>query len=948
MHWNMESPLAVMPVLVGPLQVLLALLPAVLVAFGGALLALFKPSGMRKIVGFLWHQKIFSICLLLLGLAIWQGYPRKLWSGLRNALGLRAAPVTESARAGEWPTSRGGPHRTGYAGGDEPTAAGSHWAWNDHKTVFSSPTVAGDRVYFTTVTGIGPFTPTGQGAVVCVDVASGREQWRYEGDDGDLRGTFSSPAVGEGRIVVGEGLHQTSDARVTCLDLSGRKIWDYRTASHVESTPCIHAGRVYVACAGDGFYCFDLAPDAEGKPNVIWHLTGDRYADCESSPVTDGQTVWFGLGEEGNAVVAVNAADGSERWCVTTPFPVFAAPTFVQDDEREGHGRIFIGMGNGNFMFSADELRAARVESMRDEGKSADEIAADEKALATAGAVWCLDAATGNIEWRHDLPDTVLDSIAYQPPSGSGPGRLFFGSRDGFAYSLGADGTPFAKWNAGSPILASPALGRQHVYFATKTGRLFALKTDTLQPVWDMTVQQTGTLTSSPAIADGRLFIGTEDQGLRCVGTNEPPMPPVVAVAERGGPVDDVALPDEAEVAWTTHRLPDEQLDRQAEQDAKITNVWYAGISRGATSLPIVLGDSLYCFESVTYQDTGVQDLVRIELPRGREDVPRLVWRVKHVMHDAIAAADDTIVVQQSGWNRGRSPLTAFDAATGEVRWQRDSGDSRSKALRNDYELKKPPLSVDDVDERRARFGLDAERVWFWDGPQGLSCISLQEGKLVWTVKELAGNDLTGGPVVVGDVLLVCVGNQLHALDASTSARLWRTSLSTLSARSPLVCGSTVVMLAIDGSLSGLDIRDGSALWRFAPETSAAKTPTLPIQLGDCGSGRCAVSYGDRIILLNALSGDVLFERKRSGSVSASLQWTSLRRGDDLLLIEGTRLAWWRPGEDETRTFFELTGESEIPPWSRDAFYRPTVSFDGQALVTVRGRGIVCLRGVMP
>ena len=43
-----EASVAVVPILVGPLQVLLALLPAIVAAIGGLLLALLKPATAKK------------------------------------------------------------------------------------------------------------------------------------------------------------------------------------------------------------------------------------------------------------------------------------------------------------------------------------------------------------------------------------------------------------------------------------------------------------------------------------------------------------------------------------------------------------------------------------------------------------------------------------------------------------------------------------------------------------------------------------------------------------------------------------------------------------------------------------------------------------------------------------------------------------------------------------
>jgi hypothetical protein len=51
-------PLAVVPVLIGPLQVLMAILPWLLLSLGGLLVGMFRPRALWAGVKFLWRQKL--------------------------------------------------------------------------------------------------------------------------------------------------------------------------------------------------------------------------------------------------------------------------------------------------------------------------------------------------------------------------------------------------------------------------------------------------------------------------------------------------------------------------------------------------------------------------------------------------------------------------------------------------------------------------------------------------------------------------------------------------------------------------------------------------------------------------------------------------------------------------------------------------------------------------
>ena len=58
MNALLDPKFAVIPILVGPLQVLMAMLPAILLGIGSALLALFKPATFKLAIKLLWRVKV--------------------------------------------------------------------------------------------------------------------------------------------------------------------------------------------------------------------------------------------------------------------------------------------------------------------------------------------------------------------------------------------------------------------------------------------------------------------------------------------------------------------------------------------------------------------------------------------------------------------------------------------------------------------------------------------------------------------------------------------------------------------------------------------------------------------------------------------------------------------------------------------------------------------------
>ena len=155
------SPLAVVPVLIGPLQALLVMLPVIFAAIGTAMLSLFKPSTMKALGQFFWTQKIGVLTfLLVIGMGIYA-------MGFINF----GPPASPRVAGGDWIAFRGGPQRLGVVlGDDEPTRPARVWSYDKPATFYASPTVVGNRVYITSADK-GVFSDSGQ--ILCLDADNG-------------------------------------------------------------------------------------------------------------------------------------------------------------------------------------------------------------------------------------------------------------------------------------------------------------------------------------------------------------------------------------------------------------------------------------------------------------------------------------------------------------------------------------------------------------------------------------------------------------------------------------------------------------------------------------------------------------------------------------------------------------------------------------------------------
>ncbi len=762
---DMLLPQAVVPVLVGPLQVLLTILPGLLLAALGGLAALFKPSAMKKGLQLLWRLKFTLVPVAAAVVGFIYLLPVVL-PGDRAAAG-------ERVEGRDWPMFRAGPARRGAPeNAESPVQGGVQWTFDHVPTFYSSPTVVGNRVY---VTSADKGVYRDSGSIYCLDADTGAIVWVTRPDG--YRATFSSPAVSGNRLVVGEGLHFTQNARVVCVDISpeagGRILWEYRTASHVESSPCISDGRAYIGAGDDGYYCFELEPDAEGNAQVVWHLPGEEYPDAETPPVVADGKVFVGLGVGGNAVCCLDAETGDELWRVETPYPVMSPPTVA-------NGRVFVGMGNGNFIQTAEQVLQAELRKLKDEGAGPDRIAEARNRLQPAGEVWAINVENPQDRWTVSVPRTVLGAVA------ASDGKLYFGSRDGHLHCITQDGQEVGKWNAHEPIVASPACTDRCVYFVTASGRLYALDRETLQPVWDVQLGAGGRFLSSPAVARGHVYVGTEKDGLLCVGKpqteeDRPVWAGPLGGPGRGGALTPELLPERGSYLWS---YP--EAEGGSAPSLQITAP--AAAIGGKLYVPFAGGDrkGLACLQDTEEGRAIARELWFHETSNGVTISPAATE--EHVFGVDGAPGDE---------NRA---LFCLDPADGAELWSSPVAPGATGHF----------LLVDDG-------------IYIQNSPGTLTFLNLT-GEAQWQADV---GTLSGTPDRTGAILLAATTSEpaLMAVDAVSGRELWRADLGAAPTTGPVIRGKTVFV----GTKTGIRARsllDGNDLWS-GPEEQVSSAITV-------------------------------------------------------------------------------------------------------------------------
>lgn len=256
------------------------------------------------------------------------------------------------------------------------------------------------------------------------------------------------------------------------------------------------------------------------KPHVrVLFAAGGRVTG--SSAVVDG-ILYFGSYD--NQVYAVDAVTGSPVW--EEPFETLSE---IASSPTVHGGKVYIGSRDGH-LYAIDQ--ATGEERWRQSLGAESQVNSSPAVVdgvvyvgSTDGNLYAVDAGTGELSWRR--PFKTLGGMVYSSPTVV-DGLVYVGSgnfgANGYLQAVdAATGTEQWTFEVAGMVVSSPAVVDRVVYigsygFANNDGRLYAVDAATGEPRWPQpfVTHRTGPhgralVYSSPAVADGRVYVGSFD-----------------------------------------------------------------------------------------------------------------------------------------------------------------------------------------------------------------------------------------------------------------------------------------------------------------------------------------------------------------------------------------------------------------------------------------------------
>ncbi|HSE16810.1 MAG TPA: PQQ-binding-like beta-propeller repeat protein [Pyrinomonadaceae bacterium] len=306
----------------------------------------------------------------------------------------------------------------------------------------------------------------------------------------------SSAAIVGSTVFVG-----SQKGELVALSLeNGSVYWKFSTGNPIgESSPAYGNGVVYIGDLGGWLNALNAS---DGRKLWAFKTNGE----IKSSPVVVGDQVLIGSYDE--TLYALSARTGTVRWRFKTNGPVHSTPSIADGmafiagcDElfraiRLADGKEVFNVSSGAYTGASPALR----------GGAAFYGTFDNEVLS-------VNLGQKQIAWRYEHPQR---KFPFYSSAAVTRDRVVVGGRDKMVHGLTLAGKMVWTFTTRARVESSPAIADGRVFVGSNDGRFYVLSLSNGAQLWEFNAG--APLSASPAIANGRIVIGSQDGRLYCFG----------------------------------------------------------------------------------------------------------------------------------------------------------------------------------------------------------------------------------------------------------------------------------------------------------------------------------------------------------------------------------------------------------------------------------------------
>jgi len=300
------------------------------------------------------------------------------------------------------------------------------------------------------------------GHLYALDVNTGNEVWKYKGP-GPLMFP-GNPTIADGKIYATTGqaasyTKEHTESEFACLDAyTGTLIWKLSMEAFApRESVAVAYGKLYLI-PGDVTTAVDsISGDEYETKNQVWAIGSSSWPMWRRDPSHSAS------GQSGPAALTL-------RWKFTTSGAIVSSPSMVD-------GIVYVGSQDKN--------------------------------------IYALDARSGRFIWNFSTTSPIKSSPAVAE------GKVYTGADDGYIYCLDAytgdliwsehaGGYVPADFASAVMLRSSPIVVKDRLYVGALDTRVYCLDAENGTVIW--TYKTEGYITSSPAVADGAVYIISQEQ----------------------------------------------------------------------------------------------------------------------------------------------------------------------------------------------------------------------------------------------------------------------------------------------------------------------------------------------------------------------------------------------------------------------------------------------------